>query len=527
MLSRRALGLLLLTMVPYFVYTATHGAANLLRFFPDDAFYYLEPARHFVRFGRPSFDGLHATNGFHPLHFLLVSLVAWPDGKDVQLAATFLLTAAITLFALSCLVRTACSRRSRHVGNLLLLLSLPPGIALFVTNAGMEACTTLCATVCLWRTGAAALGHQLQNQRRNLLFGLVLAAFLLARLDNLIAGSVLVLYVAARLLRPHTAIAARTKFAMAASVFLPPLVLCGGYLILNLATTGHAVPINAFVKLQEPTPLAVSWQSATRGSMAGFILGVAPLCLSLLVLGRGLLDARGQRRLWKTKWAPLMALNAGNILFFVYLVGWASNFHRWYFAFPCAIALIDVACWMSEFERRRHARRSTRGARAALPSRAGFALTAILLLVNLSTCYAFLTWFGNRPASTSYQLLQVAHKLNECVPSSAVVGTYDAGVVGFFSEATVINMDGLCNDFDYFLNYKRPHRLLEYIQRNGITHLLVRDSLMHIDKPSGRGGQERIKFLPDPRVRLAIERECFHHTIPGKFSVHCFALDEN
>ena len=48
----------------------------ILRFVPDDAFYYLEIARRLRTAGRSTFDGINATNGYHPL-WLLFLIPLW------------------------------------------------------------------------------------------------------------------------------------------------------------------------------------------------------------------------------------------------------------------------------------------------------------------------------------------------------------------------------------------------------------------------------------------------------------------
>ena len=46
----------------------------VLRFVHDDAFYYFGVARRWNRLGFPTFDGIEATNGYHPLwQWLLVA----------------------------------------------------------------------------------------------------------------------------------------------------------------------------------------------------------------------------------------------------------------------------------------------------------------------------------------------------------------------------------------------------------------------------------------------------------------------
>ena len=48
---------------------------------PDDAYYYFMLAHHTVASGNVSIDGVHVTNGFHPLwYLLLVPIFGWGPG---------------------------------------------------------------------------------------------------------------------------------------------------------------------------------------------------------------------------------------------------------------------------------------------------------------------------------------------------------------------------------------------------------------------------------------------------------------
>lgn len=72
----------------------------------SDSYYYLTIARHVVHEGRFAFDGIHATNGFHPLwQVLLVPLAAVADGHAlvvlVVVVGAIAIAAAIYLLGLA------------------------------------------------------------------------------------------------------------------------------------------------------------------------------------------------------------------------------------------------------------------------------------------------------------------------------------------------------------------------------------------------------------------------------------------
>lgn len=93
--SAWAAGVLALLWLPFLAYGLLAGIDHLVRFFPDDAFYYLQPAFNLSRLGWSTFDRLHATNGYHPLNFAMVSALARLLPKSGLVPATFVVDGAI------------------------------------------------------------------------------------------------------------------------------------------------------------------------------------------------------------------------------------------------------------------------------------------------------------------------------------------------------------------------------------------------------------------------------------------------
>ena len=60
--------------------------------------------------------------------------------------------------------------------------------------------------------------------------------------------------------------------------------------------------------------------------------------------------------------------------------------------------------------------------------------------------------------------------MNLLLPEGSVVGSWDSGVVGYFSRFPVVNLDGLVNSRDY-LRARKEGTDVAFRQRYGITHL--------------------------------------------------------
>lgn len=80
-----------------------------LSFYDDDFFYYLQIARNLATHGLSTFDGIHLTNGYHPLWLLVITAIyKLAPGKAffyVLEGLTVLLTLSVYISAKTCLLR--------------------------------------------------------------------------------------------------------------------------------------------------------------------------------------------------------------------------------------------------------------------------------------------------------------------------------------------------------------------------------------------------------------------------------------
>jgi hypothetical protein len=68
---------------------------------------------------------------------------------------------------------------------------------------------------------------------------------------------------------------------------------------------------------------------------------------------------------------------------------------------------------------------------------------------------------------------QAARWMAENLPSDAICASWNAGQIGYFSDRTVINLDGLINGVDYYNRVIRGEvSRMDYIYENGVSHLV-------------------------------------------------------
>lgn len=86
------------------------GPDSIVRVVPDDAFYYLQIARHIVAGNGSTFDGIYPANGYHPLWMMLILPIAALIGDPLTLVR-FVLGLGVLFSFLSALILVRLLRR--------------------------------------------------------------------------------------------------------------------------------------------------------------------------------------------------------------------------------------------------------------------------------------------------------------------------------------------------------------------------------------------------------------------------------
>src|SRR3954467_14807103 len=84
-----------LCVVAAWLYVVQRPLLWLLGVMPDDAFYYLQIARHIAGTGVSTFDGINPTNGYHPAWMAITTLGALLVADREVLLRTMLLVALL------------------------------------------------------------------------------------------------------------------------------------------------------------------------------------------------------------------------------------------------------------------------------------------------------------------------------------------------------------------------------------------------------------------------------------------------
>ena len=408
----------------------------VMRFIPDDGYYYLEIARRMGIGEGATFDGITATNGYHPLWLwcLLPLAKVMTASREVGLRLAILLGIALTGGAFLLLNALSGIRNSTHRW---LFLLLPMSMLLVSSNYGMESPLVL-LLLSLW----LFVLQQFVNRRtefdrsikKTLFFsttiGLISSGLILARLDMAIFVICFDIFYAWTLLKPLFQRTTRATGSSALGRIWLPLAICaaiqlvtiGSYLAYNFFAYGHFLTVSAIVKSGRMDSSRLSWLWASWGALPGVASG-------LLALAAWIRTRQGQQD-------PVFAIAAAGTLFSLLVIAGTSRgeAYHWYFAAPIFLSgfFLDTLLNRCPFPR-------------CLSYAKPVCLILILSLFSLSIYRR--AWHPqhrqpNRHYDSSKWIAQHA-------PTHAVFALPDCGLKAYFSERPYLNTDGLTCSFDF------------------------------------------------------------------------------
>ncbi|HXD17262.1 MAG TPA: hypothetical protein VN654_09605 [Vicinamibacterales bacterium] len=394
----------------------------VLRFMHDDAFYYFGIARRWNRLGFPTFDGITATNGYHPL-WQWVLLAASPRFPD---PTTFVRAGAASGVVCLGLAAWLIARRLAWEDNphRSLAYAWVAGALLFATIYGME--SPFAAALLAAAISAAPRGTVEWTPPRALACGVATALLFLARIDALIWLAALdaVLAMAAwngnrRLLR------------LIALVIGVQAVVVGGYFLSNWINWDHLLTISAAVKAARAPTLSLTVPRSVLLFLATAVtaLGTAPLMeFSTAWLRR----QRGVA--WPLVTPAWLAL--ANLAYLATIVAKGNReTYNWYFVLTVLSGAYLLPVCLERYGT----------GWLKIPERplklSGVALCALLLAQSV---YSKIT----QPNGFLVQYDQAA-VLATFPEDSLVLAANDCGILGYFSRQHVINLDGLTNSWGF------------------------------------------------------------------------------
>ena len=494
----------------------------------DDAYYYFKLAANYPVHGFWTFDGIHRTNGVQPLWAIILSAVAqlmsWLSIRDAEtLVRVFAFLTVLLNWASAALLAYVLAKRvSPGTGIVVAGAFLFPLGTSWAHAWGME--NSLYAFLLV--SVVAYLELRFRRSPRPgsaVVLGVLLGLTALSRLNaGMLIPCALLYFLLWR--RSQVPFGERLRLAIIAGAAASAVVI--PYLAWNYATTSHFLPVSGAVKAWEndrmltglgiENPLSkpfasylfwyhrytvfrfLTWHIADGLWALGarVVYGDAiPIKVAFLMLGALLVApfALGRPREWLrrlgerfarlgpfTYVAVFGALNAViSVALYPSELGYAMS--RWWFAdneLVLAVIAATIAVAAVGYIGERLVRPSLR------VSMAGAAL--VLLAVWHGAQMYRMYWggeFGSREWNRSWneESYLAAQWLGQNLPPDVRVGSWNAGVLGYYSRNPVVNLDGLMNDFE-FLKVRKEQRVADYIKREKIQYLSDMGSRIDVEK---------------------------------------------
>jgi hypothetical protein len=462
-----------------FLLRGLHYAVSRLAI--DDTYYYLQVAWNTSRLGFVTFDGLHRTNGLQFLWiWILAVLAAVLSSKQTLFEGCLILC-----LLLNALCYVPIHRLARSLERPLLGLIL--AFAWFNVNltsvrwwlCGME---NSVHSLVVWGLAASAVGIGRAGEARLrywIGFSILLVLNVWCRVDAAILSLLLYGLVigCVRASVGRRVLLTTTGIATAGAV-----VLFGGFYWMGrswlpvsalIKTRGHAWTLETFPLLAARgfnvvTPVGFLVPSRLGENVQTIavpgILGIATLAAAWLGVRAGRFRDNLLAPIWVSfglaGLAQLLALG-GMGLYGIYGIWYQSA----YFVF-CAFT---VAMAVEEIVRLGKARGFLTGRilqRAAFVAIALYAGFAAIWFVRLARDDEFRESFF-------YKNYRVAQWIAENTRESDVFAAFNAGLLAYFSNRTVVNLDGLVNDYSYYREVIRGTKRLDvYLSENDVRYLV-------------------------------------------------------
>jgi hypothetical protein len=516
------------------------NTAWLVHRLPDDAFYYLEVARRMSRGEGSTFDGIHATNGYHPLwQWTLVPLSWLFPGQSTFTKATLVLALLLTFVALLLVVRVVwrlAGPGPALVGGILAIHGRDGLQGLAISVNGMEAAAVVTALAALLT--ALVWWADQPGSRRAVVVGFCCAVAVLARLD----------LVAVLWLVPVSMAFRLRSWRPAANVMIGAVAIGGPFAVWFLTRYHHVLTTSATIKQHQMavsfderfggrlTPGSVRYllsvardylrvlldptreNLADAGSPLAAIIGAAATALALAGMVIGCLQRfRSPQGLAARRSRTLSAEGFGLSVTAAVVVAkavfdvvnaplWAKVWYSapQHFALPFALGAFGwiTVMWL-------WARRRLFGALAAA------ALIAVCLPVNAGLVSG--THHSPRLAGGWQDEILLASRWILRDGPEGRYGAGDAGLLAYQLDRSrdVVNLDGLVNNYEFAELMSTGATMLELARADGVRYFVSR---LTDDTISGEFACAKVLWTSPDAIT-------YGDSLSGTSTAHLYVLD--
>jgi hypothetical protein len=431
---------------------------TILSLLSDDAFYYFKIAQNIANGDGCTFDGIAPTNGFHPA-WMLVNVAVF------RIAGSNLVTPVQVIIILNILVCVATfvllyRLVDRYVapGYALVTVAacLLPNILTGMIN-GLETGLMMLMVSVLLRLAYKTGMLELSASRSSALgLGALLGVITLCRLDSVFLFLAAVAMTAASILvRKHPFKDGLVRLALIGGGFG---LVVAPYFIWNLASFGHLSPISGTVKSTFPVVSAEAFQLGGDKMFGALMLALIAAFLGLVFWANKSRKRESAGAANVILSSPLALVTFACLLHFGHTVLFLEwGVYWWHYALyglTLALALARLAyCFTAR--------------RAWTKRLALIGLVAPMVALALLSHERILRIKGLQHAGW----LEGAEWARDNTPPGTVFACLDAGLIGYFSQRPVINLDGKANGYE-FLRHLRDGDIHGYLTAKNTAYLI-------------------------------------------------------
>ena len=448
----------------------------VVTYWPDDAFFYKIVARNIVQGLGSTADGIGVTNGYHPLWMGVHVALEWMFSNS--LLPQLLLQGVLLILALFLLFDYVAVLTNRAIALGLCLIAACEQTFLRVLSSGMETILAFIGLLSVLRL-VQHRPWQRMELRDRVALSAAFALVFFARLDGGILWVGFSLLLLAGCLGDTESIARRVKFLF--SVFLVPASLAIAYLAINQLWFGSMLPVSGRIKsaplsqLADPNHLRhgldrlVGLYGIDTLSSIQSALGAAPelfrqvtylAVIPLVLVG----IVRLLRRRPTDISVRLLSLYAA--LHTAYYVMLQHDAFSMQWARGPEVLLMSSAFCALLFELVERAFSAQRLRSLAMPA----LVSLMVVAVAYNGVKARQLDVVRDYAVSTAGFWDAVEFVRGYIPADAVIASPSIGFVGYFSGRPVFSVDGLLNSTEYYTEYLRRNRTLDYMISHGVRY---------------------------------------------------------
>ncbi|RPI55073.1 MAG: hypothetical protein EHM55_08985 [Acidobacteria bacterium] len=437
----------------------------------DDTYYYLQTAWNARHVGFVTFDGINATNGVQFLWFsVLYGLTFLTNDKSAFLALASTVAIVLTCLPYGVMWRLSSPRAGFMALFWFVICAYRPNQYLSGLESPLHA-SIIWLIVLQYVRIYRRLSLGAVSSSSVLFFVSLLVANTWTRLDSFGLSASFLALVLLTIDGPRHPVSPRPLFARS----LPFGTYVAGALVIAAGTVGlfaffqlaggSLMPVSALVKGHHVDRMSLgafyNWSLVLfplriQGANLLNILGIVAMFASVWTLA-GMRVAQGE-----TDFAALrlvaLTLAVSVLIHSIATFGMFRYYYFWYLSATFAYWTITLAIVSAQLvERHAWSYRMT--------AAAGFVVAVPIVC---------LWWMREPPNNLAATRYEAAKWIDANLEDDAIVGSFNAGQLGYFSNRSVVNLDGLINNVTYFetvLRDESPDALSAYMDRIGIDYV--------------------------------------------------------